>query len=141
MAVHVGTKVTQAGGETVRLRGFSDLGPHAFTVPKGEEVLSNGPTAASTAFNHGRMDGFVRAQSANRQERASVVHAYRSCDARAVARLARRGVVFDRYFSSYLAGSLPNTLSLVAGDAYGRDQGSSADFTGSVAQRHPHGVR
>ena len=43
-------------------------------------------------------------------------------------KLARRGVVFDRYFSSYLGGSLPNTLSLVAGDAYGHDQGSSADL-------------
>ena len=62
--VHVGDRVELAGGETRRLRGFSSLGPLAFTVPKGEEVLSNGPTAASTAFNHGRMDGFVRAQRA-----------------------------------------------------------------------------
>ena len=33
--VHVGEPVDQAGGETVRLRGFSDLGPGAFTVPTG----------------------------------------------------------------------------------------------------------
>ena len=50
--VHVGQRIELAGGETRRLRGFSDLGPHAFTVPEGEEVLSNGPTAASIAFDH-----------------------------------------------------------------------------------------
>ena len=110
-------------------------------VPEGEEVLSNGPTAASTAFNHGRMDGFERAQRAtDKNARLSFTLIDRATPS-PWRKLARQGVVFDRYFSSYLAGSLPNTLSLVAGDAYGRDQGSSADFTEPVAQRHPHAVR
>jgi phospholipase C len=127
--LHVEGKVTQAGGDAVRLRGFSDLGPRAFHVPKGEEVLSNGPTAASTAFNDGRMDGFVRAQGAtDKNARLSFTLIDRATPS-PWRKLAKRGVVFDRYFSSYLAGSLPNTLSLVAGDAYGRDQGSNADFT------------
>ncbi len=127
--VHVGQMVEMAGGETVRLRGFSDLGPGAFTVPTGEEVLSNGPTAASTAFHGGRMDGFAVAQRAtDKNERLSFTLIDRATPT-PWRKLARRGVVFDRYFSSYLGGSLPNTLSLVAGDAYGRDQGSSADFT------------
>ena len=76
------------------------------------------------------MDGFVRAQrDTDKNARLSFTLIDRATPS-PWRKLARRGVVFDRYFSSYLAGSLPNTLSLVAGDAYGRDQGSSADFTG-----------
>jgi phospholipase C len=37
-------------------------------------------------------------------------------------------VVFDKYFSSAMAGSLPNTLNLVAGTSAGRNTGASADF-------------
>jgi phospholipase C len=127
---HVGDLVDLAGGESTRLRGFSDLGPHAFTVPEGQEVLSNGPTAASIAFDRGRMDGFEIAQrDTDKNARLSFTLIDRATPS-PWRKLARQGVVFDKYFSSYLGGSLPNTLSLVAGDAYGRDQGSSADFTG-----------
>ena len=74
------------------------------------------------------MDGFAVAQRAtDKNARLSFTLIDRATPA-PWRKLARRGVVFDRYFSSYLGGSLPNTLSLVAGDAYGRDQGSSADF-------------
>ena len=128
--VHVGRKVTQAGGETVRLRGFSSLGPRAFNVPEGEEVLSNGPTAAATAFNRGRMDGFAIAQRATDKNARLPFTLIDRATPSPWRKLARRGVVFDHYFSSYLGGSLPNTLSLVAGDAYGFDQGSSEDLTG-----------
>ena len=128
--VHVGQRIRLAAGTSARLRGFSSLGPHAFKVPEGEEVLSNGPIAARTAFNRGRMDGFEIAQrDTGKNARLSFTLIDRSTDS-PWRRFAERGVVFDRYFSSYLGGSLPNTLSLVAGDAYGRQQGSSADFTG-----------
>lgn len=128
--VHVGDPVDLGRGETRRLLGFStDLGPRAFTVPEGQEVLSNGPTAASIAFDHGRMDGFDIAQrDTDKNARLSFTLIDRGTPS-PWRKLAKQGVVFDKYFSSYLAGSLPNTLSLVAGDAYGRDQGSSADVT------------
>jgi len=127
--VHVGQKIDLAGGESARLRGFSSLTPHAFDVPIGEEVLSNGSKTARIAFNRGRMDGFEIAQRvAGKNARLS----FTLIDPTPTSpwrNLAEQGVVFDRYFSSYLGGSLPNTLSLVAGDAYGRQQGASADFT------------
>lgn len=127
--VHVGQKIALAGGESVRLRGFSEMGPSAFQVPPGEEILSNGPPAARAAYNRGRMDGFEIAQEAtDKNARLSFTLIDRATPS-PWRTLAERGVVFDRYFSSYLGGSLPNTLSLVAGDAYGREQGSSADFT------------
>ncbi|HEX3300803.1 MAG TPA: alkaline phosphatase family protein, partial [Actinomycetota bacterium] len=46
-----GVPVSQAGGREVNMRGFSKLGPDTFTVPPGEEVLSNGPTAARQAYD------------------------------------------------------------------------------------------
>ncbi|MEP6972838.1 MAG: alkaline phosphatase family protein [Actinomycetota bacterium] len=127
--VHVGQRVGLAGGESARLRGFSSLGPRAFKVSTGEEVLSNGPQAARIAFDRGAMDGFKIAQRvAHKNSRLPFTLIDRETPS-PWRKLARRGVVFDRYFSSYLAGSLPNTLSLVAGDAYGREQGTSQDFT------------
>jgi phospholipase C len=126
--VHVGQRVRLAGGGSTRLQGFSQLGPRAFKVPEGEEVLSNGPQAARIAFRGGRMDGFEIAQrDSGKNPRLSFTLIDRATPS-PWPDLAGRGVVFDRYFSSYMGGSLPNTLSLVAGDAYGRQQGSSADF-------------
>jgi phospholipase C len=127
--VYVGQKIELAGGTSARLRGFSSLGPRAFKVPEGEEVLSNGPAAARTAFRGGRMDGFEIAQRATGKNAGLSFTVIDRATPSPWRKFARHGVVFDRYFSSYLGGSLPNTLSLVAGDAYGRDQGSSADFT------------
>jgi phospholipase C len=96
-------------------------------------VLNNGPTAASIAFNRGRMDGFETAQrttgTSPRLARLSFTLIDRATPS-PWRKLAKQGVVFDRYFSSSLGGSLPNTLSLVSGDAYGRDQGSAADLAG-----------
>ena len=127
--VRVGQRIRLAGGETARLRGFSSLGPRAFRVSEGEEVLSNGSTAARTAFHRGRMDGFAIAQEAtDKNARLSFTLIDRATPT-PWRELSQRGVVFDRYFSSYLGGSLPNTLSLVAGDAAGRQRGTSADFT------------
>src|SRR5512133_3021873 len=48
----------------IGMRGFSELRPHAFKVNHGQEVLSNGPTAAKKSYDDGAMDGFYRAQRA-----------------------------------------------------------------------------
>ena len=110
------------------IRGFSHLSPNAFKVPHGEEVLSNGSTAARQSYDHGEMDGFARAQlDANKNPELS----FTVVDPPANPPwelLAQQGVVFDQYFSSSLGGSLPNTLNLVAGTAAGRNVGASADF-------------
>ncbi|MDP9185695.1 MAG: hypothetical protein M3O29_08515 [Actinomycetota bacterium] len=116
------------GGRDLRMVGFSKLGVGDFVVPHGEEILSNGSAAAKTAFDHGQMDGFYEAQSDARKN-PQLSFTFR--DRAAVTpwqRLAAQGVVFDKYFSSSLGGSLPNTLNLVAGSSYGLDQGASADL-------------
>ena len=126
--VRVGDPVPQENGEVATIRGFSSLGPKAFLVDPGEEVLSNGASTAQAAYHDGLMDGFLDAQrETDKNERLSFTVIDRATPT-PWRKLRRHGVVFDRYFSSYLAGSLPNTLSLVAGDAFGREQGASADF-------------
>ncbi len=135
--IEVGQKLTMAGGETVHIKGFSKLGPHAFIVSKGEEVLSNGPTVASDAFRRGHMDGFWDAQITTGKNPHLPFTVIDEATLSPWAQLARRGVVFDNYFSSYLAGSLPNTLSLVSGSAHGRERGSSANVTSLWNSRFP----
>ncbi len=126
--VGIDDNISQAGGRTVQMNGFSELGPAAFTVPHGEEVLSNGSVAARQSYDGGKMDGFYRAQvAAGKRPRLS----FTLIDPGANppwGSLASQGVVFDRYFSSEMAGSLPNTLNLVAGTSAGRNTGSSAEF-------------
>jgi phospholipase C len=123
-----GVPVAQAGGRDVTMRGFSTLGPNTFAVPSGEEVLSNGSTAARQSYDNGEMDGFYRAQrAAGKNPKLS----FTVVDPAATppwGLLAHQGVVFDEYFSSAMAGSLPNTLNLVAGTTKGRNTGASADF-------------
>ena len=120
--------VPQAGGRDVRWRGFSTLGPDTFVVPHGKEVLDNGPTAARQSYDHGKMDGFYRAQrAAGKNPKLSFTTIDQAANA-PWGIFAKQGVVFDRYFSSAMAGSLPNTLNLVAGTTAGRNTGASADF-------------
>lgn len=120
--------VPQAGGRDVKWLGFSTLGPDTFVVPHGKEVLDNGPTAARQSFDHGKMDGFYRAQrAAGKNPQLSFTDIDEATNA-PWGILAQQGVVFDKYFSSAMAGSLPNTLNLVAGTSAGRNSGASADF-------------
>jgi phospholipase C len=123
----------------IEIKGFSELRPHAFEVNHGQEVLSNGPTAARQSYDNGAMDGFYRAQrAAGKNPDLS----FTSIDPKANApwgTLGEQGVVFDRYFSSAMAGSLPNTLNLVAGTAAGRGAGASADFR-SLWHSHIHTI-
>ncbi len=121
--------VHQAGqSEPVHISKFSKLDPNAFVVKNGQEVLSNGPTAAKQSFNGGYMDGFYEAQrAAGKKPQLSFTVVDPAADP-PWGLLARQGVVFDRYFSSAMAGSLPNTLNLVAGTTAGLNTGASADF-------------
>jgi len=118
------------GKRNLRMNRFSELRPHAFEVNQGEEVLSNGPTAARQSWDDGKMDGFYRAQiAADKHPRLS----FTQIDPGARppwGLLAEQGVVFDSYFSSEMAGSLPNTLNLVSGSSHGRHIGSSAELRG-----------
>jgi phospholipase C len=110
---------TQLGNHRQRLEPFTRLPVPSFDVPPGEEILSNGVAAAEEAFNRGAMNGFYRAQE-EAGKNGSVAFSY--LDRRTPSpwrRLARQGVVFDRYFSSALGGSLPNTLNMVAGTSDG----------------------
>jgi phospholipase C len=121
-------QVFQQQGGDQRIKGFSKLSPNAFKVPHGEEVLSNGSTAARQSFDHGKMDGFALAQlGANKNPGLSFTFVNKASNP-PWGLLAQQGVVFDQYFSSSLGGSLPNTLNLVAGTAAGRNFGASADF-------------
>jgi phospholipase C len=120
--------VAQRGGEQ-HMKGFSQLGVGDFTVQHGEEVLSNGSTAATTAFDEGAMRGFAQAQvDAQKNPQLSFTQLDRATPT-PWRRLSGQGVVFDNYFSSVLGGSLPNTMNLVAGTSGGFDKGSSTDLT------------
>jgi phospholipase C len=121
--------VAQAGRrKPMTIRGFSELSPSAFQVNQGKEVLSNGSTAALQSFDGGDMRGFYRAQrAAGTNPRLSFTVIDPKADP-PWGIFAQQGVVFDRYFSSAMAGSLPNTLNLVAGTSAHRDIGASADF-------------
>jgi phospholipase C len=122
-------RINQAGSATpIHIRGFSKLGPRTFTVPHGEEVLSNGPTAARQSYDGGTMDGFYRAQrAAGKNPQLSFTYIDKGSDPPWVP-LSQQGVVFDQYFSSKMAGSLPNTLNLVAGTSARRNTGTSEDL-------------
>ena len=93
------------------LRGFNELAPKAFQVPPGEEVLSNGANAAQASFDGGRMDGFLQAQRASDKNEHLSFTAIDPVTGKVWRKIRHHSVVFDRYFSSYMAGSLPNTLS------------------------------
>jgi phospholipase C len=107
----------QRGAQGLRMIPFSQLGPGDFDVRHGEEILSNGPIAAQTAYDGGKRDGFYNAQQ-DVEKNADLSFSILDQDTPSPwRRLAGQSVVFDRYFSSALGGSLPNTLNLVAGDA------------------------
>lgn len=86
---------------------------------ESEDVLSNGPSAASEARNAGAMDGFLQTQL-RRGRAADLVLAYHTEEtAPLLWDLASHSVLFDNYFSSVPGGSLPNMLSLISGDSQG----------------------
>ncbi len=97
------------------MQDVTSAGMLPFTVKPGEEVLSNGPVAAETAFNGGDMNGFYRAQRDAHKDPRAAFTVQDPGKPSLWSRLGDQGVVFDRYFSSQLGGSLPNTLNLVAG--------------------------
>jgi phospholipase C len=123
----------------LKMKGFSKLKQNAFQVNHGQEVLSNGPTAARQSYDNGAMDGFYQAQrAAGKNPNLSFTFIDPNANA-PWGTLGEQGVVFDRYFSSAMAGSLPNTLNLVAGTTKGRDTGASADLR-SLWHSHIHTI-
>lgn len=101
------------------------------TVPTfgaGEEPLANGHAAALEAYAGGDMTGFAAAQAA-RGRSADLAMSYLTPNSAAtIWNIADRSVIFDRYFSSYLGGSLPNTMSLFSGDTFGLTRSSKASL-------------
>lgn len=85
----------------------------------GSAPLANTSGAAVAAYHGGAMDSFVRAQQRrDKPPQLPMLHA----DGSSVAGLwglADSFVLFDRYFSSVLGGSLPNMISLFAGQTKG----------------------
>lgn len=74
---------------------------------------------SSTAFlqaqvNSGRMDGFVSAHQRDDTQGRSPMGFYEPRDTPVIQQLADNGVLFDRWFSSSLTGSLQNRLLSVA---------------------------
>ena len=84
-----------------------------------EEVLSNSTGAARDAINGGAMNGFVIAQKTRGRDADLAISYQDEASASLLWRLAKNGVLCDNYFSSELGGSLPNTLSLIAGQPHG----------------------
>jgi phospholipase C len=120
--------VPQRGNATLHMQPSSRLGPTGFSVPSGEELLSNGTSTAKEAFDDGKMDGFWDAQThAGKNAQVSFTQ-LDSASRTPWSRLAGQGVIFDKYFSSVLGGSLPNNLNLIAGTSAGYDQGASNDL-------------
>jgi phospholipase C len=71
------------------------------------------------SVNGGRMNGFVRAQAGPQSTGAAAMGYYRPQDVPALSRLADRGVLFDRWFSSVPGGTIPNRLFEIAAQANG----------------------
>ena len=83
----------------------------------GIDLLSNGTPAAEEAFNGGLMDGFAVAQeSRDRADELVMLH-HDGSTAPGMWALADQYVLFDRFHSSVMGGTLANMLHLIAGDA------------------------
>jgi phospholipase C len=121
--------VPQRGNPSLHMQPSSRIAPTQFSVPPGEELLSNGSSSAKGAFNDGSMNGFWDAQERAGKNAAVAFTQLDSVTATPWSRLAGQGVIFDNYFSSVLGGSLPNTLNLVAGTSAGYDKGASTDLS------------
>ncbi|MGH2428708.1 MAG: alkaline phosphatase family protein [Candidatus Limnocylindria bacterium] len=97
-------------------------------IEPGEEPLADGRAAAITAFAGGRMDGFARAQTATGHSPDLALSYLAPESARALWSIADSYVLFDHYFSSYMGGSLPNTMHLFSGDDFGLTSSSKQNL-------------
>jgi phospholipase C len=103
----------------------ADLGRRGtFPTEVGDEALSNSANAARAAYADGAMDGFLTAQAERGGHEELVLRYFDRSHYPYLWRLADEGVLFDRYFSSFMGDSLPNVLHLVAGDHAGIRFGS-----------------
>jgi phospholipase C len=133
-AYFTGYPGARSGSEDVVLDDGSGRGiarsdtPGDIEIEGGVEPLANGRSPAIDAYRGGAMDGFARAQ-AERGYSPELAMAFSSEEGRAsLWAIADRFVLFDRYFSSYLGGSLANTMTLVTGETYGLTSASKANL-------------
>jgi phospholipase C len=74
-------------------------------------------TAQRTAIDGGLMDGFVYAQSSHTAAGEMAMGYYRPQDIPILSQMADQAVLFDHWFSSVPAGTVPNRLFAVSGQS------------------------
>jgi phospholipase C len=83
-------------------------------LEKPGNLSAAGPVARA-AYDGGKMDGFVAAQTARGFDGANSLGRYKQSDIDYYWQLAKNYVLMDQFFSSAMAGSLENHLYLMSG--------------------------
>ena len=86
------------------------IGAHPITARSGAVTLRTGADAQRISVDHGQMDGFVRAQARPGSDGTAAMGYYRPSALPLLHELARRGVLFDDWFSGVPGGTVPNDL-------------------------------
>jgi phospholipase C len=89
--------------------------------------LDHGEISARTAFNSGRMDGFVAAQQDRNLPGSLALGYYDGTDIPFYWDLAKNYVLADHFFSSAMGGSLANHQYWVAGKGSGKGESIPAE--------------
>ena len=115
LGVHWKHRQIQQKGGIREIQGFSELGPNAFKVPHGEEVLGMDRLLRGSHTTTARWTASLIPLDANENPELS----FTTVDPPSNppwGLLAEQGVVFDQYFSSSLGGSLPKHAEPRRGD-------------------------
>lgn len=99
------------------------IGTHAIDPRTPVVSLRTGVKAQRISVDHGRMDGFVRAQARPGSDGTAAMGYYRPTALPLLHELAGRGVLFDNWFSGVPGGTVPNDLF----DISARPPGGSSD--------------
>lgn len=92
-------------------------------------TLSSVAASARAAYDGGKMDGFVAAQSARGMNGSQSLGQYDRSDLGYYWKLADHYVLMDQFFSSALGGSLENHLFLFAGRSLApKDRGATGGY-------------
>lgn len=86
------------------------LGAHWINPRTSDVSLRTGAKAQRISVDHGRMDGFVRAQSRPGSDGTAAMGYYRPGALPLLQELTARGVLFDNWFSGVPGGTVPNDL-------------------------------
>jgi phospholipase C len=90
------------------------VAPFSLTASGLKPTLLATATAQQASVDGGRMDGFVRAQTAPRVNGKSSMGYYLPSDLPAITELADHGVLFDHWFSSVPGGTITNRLFAIS---------------------------